>query len=416
MGLNCRVHYLFILIIVLLAKIGHCQDVSFQQLEQKVYQLNNELKYNQSQALLLPVLQDELVCADDKYKVATLLSYTYKRIFDYQSALKFLTLACTFAEQTANRQQYVAAILCEEAFVYFDTHDYQKADSLMILLEKSGFRHVSLENKSKLVMQQGYLLFLNKQYEQAEATYDKAIVWMRASTPCHLPMIFVKKMQLYNAMNRLDLLGDALKQSTFYADSCKIIKYHLYAHEELRDIYKARNNLPKLAQTQIKLDSLNKIYAREENISSLHNQKETLLLTDKEQKLQREHVGKRYLVMLLAGLVMVAFALLGWLLTYRWQQRLMEARFYRMKSELEIYLASGRVTPPNSVAPAKENLPVGLSERQREVLDLMAVGMSNKMIADKLCISENTVKYHIKNIYQILEIKNRKEFLVNVNK
>ncbi len=416
MGLNCGVHCLFSLIIVLLAKVGYCQDVSFQQLEQKVYQLNNELKYNQSQALLLPVLQNELVCADDKYKVATLLSYTYKRLFDYQSALKFLTLARTFAEQTANRQQHIAAILCEEAFVHFDTHDYQKADSLMTLLEKSGFKHVSLENKSKLVMQQGYLLFLNKQYEQAEATYDKALVWMRAAAPCHLPMIFVKRMQLYNAMNRLDLLSDALKQSTFYADSCKIIKYHLYAHEELRDIYKARNDLPKLAQTQIKLDSLNKIYAREENISSLHNQKETLLLTDKDQKLQREYISKRYLVMLLAGLVMVALALLGWLLTYRWQQRLMEARFYGMKSELEIYLASDRMTLPNSVVPAKENLPAGLSDRQRAVLDLMAMGMSNKLIADKLCISENTVKYHIKNIYQLLEIKNRKEFLVNVNK
>ena len=44
----------------------------------------------------------------------------------------------------------------------------------------------------------------------------------------------------------------------------------------------------------------------------------------------------------------------------------------------------------------------------------MATGASNKAIADKLFISENTVKYHIKNIYQLLEIKDRKEFLVNL--
>ncbi|RYZ26404.1 MAG: response regulator transcription factor [Sphingobacteriales bacterium] len=57
-----------------------------------------------------------------------------------------------------------------------------------------------------------------------------------------------------------------------------------------------------------------------------------------------------------------------------------------------------------------------LSERQREVFQCMTAGLSNKAIADKLCISENTVKYHIKNIYQVLEIKDRKDLLVYIRK
>lgn len=41
----------------------------------------------------------------------------------------------------------------------------------------------------------------------------------------------------------------------------------------------------------------------------------------------------------------------------------------------------------------------GLTEREEEVAVLMAKGMDNGQIADALCISVTTVKYHIKNIY-----------------
>ncbi len=394
---------------------GYSQSDSFQQVEQKVYRLNNELKYKESQALLLPALQDEQFSAQDKYQAAILLSYTYKRVFDYQSTLKYLKMAREFAEKTANKRQNIANIQAEEAFILFDRHDYQKADSLMNFLAKSDFTYINLENKSKLVMQQGYLQFLEKQYAQAEATYDRAIDLMRLSASCHLPMIFVKKMQLYNAMNRIDKMSGALQQSIYYADSCKIIKYQLYAYEELRDIYKGRNNLHQLTETQKKLDSLNLVYAREENISALHNQKENILLKANDQKLHQEQLSKGYLTFLLAGLGVVAMALVGWLLAYRRRQRQLEAEHHRMKAELETYISQNGSVLANRNSSEKEHLN-GLSERQREVLDYMALGMSNKAIADKLFISENTVKYHIKNIYQLLDIKDRKEFLVSVKK
>jgi len=409
--------YLAVLGIILsVMTIGYGQTVSFQQLEQKVYRLNNELKYNESQALLLPVLQNKNFSAEDKYQAAILLSYTYKRVFDYQSTLKFLRIARQFAEETNKKDPYLATIRSEEAFVHFDRHDYQKASNLMKTLEKSDFNYISLENKSKLVTQQAYLRFLDKQYDQAEALYDRAIQLMRASTPCHLPMIFVKKMQLYNAMNRLDLLEDALSQSTLYADSCKIIKYHLYAYEELLHIYESRNDLTHIAETKKKLDSLNNIYARDENIASLHNQQENILLAEKDKEIQHEQTSKGYLAISLAGFVLVAFGLMGWLLAYHRQQHRLEIESRRMKAELESHLPlNNQVAPPGKSLIDPQRL-TELSERQRRVLDCMALGMSNKQIADKLFISENTVKYHIKNIYLLLEIKDRKDFLVNIKK
>ncbi len=48
-----------------------------------------------------------------------------------------------------------------------------------------------------------------------------------------------------------------------------------------------------------------------------------------------------------------------------------------------------------------------LTEREKEILRLIALGGTNKEIAQKLSISEKTVKNHISNIFQTLHINNR---------
>jgi DNA-binding NarL/FixJ family response regulator len=50
-----------------------------------------------------------------------------------------------------------------------------------------------------------------------------------------------------------------------------------------------------------------------------------------------------------------------------------------------------------------------LTEREIQLLGWMVEGYSNKAIAKELFISENTVKYHIRNIFQKLQVQNRTE-------
>lgn len=48
-----------------------------------------------------------------------------------------------------------------------------------------------------------------------------------------------------------------------------------------------------------------------------------------------------------------------------------------------------------------------LTEREIDVLTLISKGYSNQSISNELCISLNTVKTHIKNIFQKLEVEDR---------
>ncbi|HVL39180.1 MAG TPA: response regulator transcription factor [Fimbriimonadaceae bacterium] len=50
-----------------------------------------------------------------------------------------------------------------------------------------------------------------------------------------------------------------------------------------------------------------------------------------------------------------------------------------------------------------------LSEREAEILDLVAEGMRNKDIAARLCIAEKTVKNHVSNILKALQVNSRTE-------
>jgi NarL family two-component system response regulator LiaR len=95
------------------------------------------------------------------------------------------------------------------------------------------------------------------------------------------------------------------------------------------------------------------------------------------------------------GLTAVTFAVLGiWLGLKLTRQKIVVK---------EVPVAAGEPFVPNE----RKQEDLGITRRELEVLELIAQGMSNREIAGKLYVSENTVKTHSSRVFDKLGARRR---------
>ena len=71
-----------------------------------------------------------------------------------------------------------------------------------------------------------------------------------------------------------------------------------------------------------------------------------------------------------------------------------------------------RFAEPEPVTGAATELPASLTEREREILRLISAGLSNAEIAERLVVSETTVKTHVSNLLRKLGVRDRVQAVV----
>jgi LuxR family maltose regulon positive regulatory protein len=88
------------------------------------------------------------------------------------------------------------------------------------------------------------------------------------------------------------------------------------------------------------------------------------------------------------------------------QKSLADEQHMVFKRRLLLTFMDEGITPQISVSSSHE-IPVALTPREFEILQLIAAGLSNKAIQEKLILSKNTVRTHIKNLYSKLGVHSR---------
>ncbi|KQX23178.1 response regulator transcription factor [Variovorax sp. Root434] len=73
------------------------------------------------------------------------------------------------------------------------------------------------------------------------------------------------------------------------------------------------------------------------------------------------------------------------------------------------WLATHQPPPAEAAVQASTEAPAALTRREREILELVSQGLSNRDMAESLSISRLTVECHTKNIYRKLAVSSRTE-------
>jgi len=82
----------------------------------------------------------------------------------------------------------------------------------------------------------------------------------------------------------------------------------------------------------------------------------------------------------------------------------------RQSFEHSIYFAHTPVATETVAPPAESSSPANeLTRRELEILQLVAEGHSNSQLAKMLWVTEQTVKFHLSNVYRKLGVSNRTE-------
>lgn len=393
----------FVFAIFVINNFCLAQQVNLKKLEAQIAKLNDELQYDESIEILTDLIHNKSATSYDKYYAYLLKSYTYKRVFNYTKTLQALDFALKEGLNSEQKDQVVNTIIAEKSFVFFDTQDYQKAEVLMSQLRRLDYKHLTTETKSWLIMQEGYINMLNKDYQKAEQLLNEAIALIQSNSPEDVPNIYGKKMELYNQMKLFDKRDATFKEGLKIAKAYHKVKYEMYLYQVMRNIFQENEDYKNAFYTQKKYDSIVKFYNATEASSKIE-------LTEKqleEQNTKLKALNQQYLNYILYGVITSLFLLLFFVIklyqSNKSRRILMEKENTRIHHEIEQLTKSLDEKGNATIDLTSYNL----TDRQLEIIGLIKNGLTNKEIATKLFISENTVKYHLKIIYEVLDVEHR---------
>ena len=396
-------HFPLLLLVLFVFTQSFGQSEKLKKLENQIKTFNDNLQYEKSIAVLNEIITNEQSTHYEKYYAYLLESFTHKRLFNYTKTLHKLDLALAEGLQSDQKEEVKNTIDAEKCFVYFDTQDYPKAEALITQLRKLNFKHLTIPTQSWIIMQDGYIKMLNKDYAKSEQLLNEAAALVKANSPENLPNIYGKKMELYNKMKLFEKRDTAFEEGLLLAKKYNKVKYEMYLYQVMRNIFQENEDYKNAFFTQKKYDSIVKYY----NATDANGKLELAEKKLEDENRQLKEQNEKYIDYILYGVIISLLLLLYF--SVRLYQSNKAKRILVEKENTRIHNEIERLTQAlDEKGNASLNLSnYNLTDRQKEIIDFIRSGLTNKEIATKLFISENTVKYHLKIIYEILDVEHR---------
>lgn len=215
-------------------------------------------------------------------------------------------------------------------------------------------------------------------------------------------------------------------------DTQKDILYNMYIN--YKDLHKDKLALETYEKYITIRDSIvnsqNRIKAikQEYNLKKIQKEQQLILKNKQIELLENNKRIKNYiLVGLIIFFILIAIIVALWFKNYNQRKKEIEKdslhkiNIYRkdidiLQEKINTLIAEQSISSPIIInKDINKYLNTAISDRELEILQELSLQKTNKQIADSLFISVNTVKTHLMNIYEKLEVNNRIQAMNKLN-
>ena len=398
-----RKFILFIFTIVVVSQSYVCKANTINDVNKKVTFFNDSGKFEESIKLLENVINNPKSTNFEIYNAYLQKYIIYKRLFNYAEAVNNLNLAEKFGLKSDRTDEVKIRIQIERLFIEFDSLRFDGVNELLPKIDESKLQLVDDETQAFYLSVVGTMHQMNQRYKLADQYFDQAIEVIKIKNPKHLPNIYRKKISLYSLTKEKGKAIKAFNTGMEYATFHKMDIYVLNLHEQIADFYYKMGDYKNAYETRVIVNELATKYDAL-NISG------KLLILEKDLINRRKDSEIKYERKILILFIIITFILSALLITLfllyqsnKKNKRLIKIDNENLRTELE------KISNLNSESNKKQidYNDFDLTPRQKQIIKLVGQGKSNKEIGNELYISENTVKYHLKIIYNIINIHDR---------
>ncbi|WP_462252493.1 LuxR C-terminal-related transcriptional regulator [Ekhidna sp.] len=275
------------------------------------------------------------------------LSSMYKEMGLLPKALDYLKMADKFFTKQENNKWTIIRTKLQLAEAYFKTNRFQQA-----LAETEVM--VKLSHEEKLL-------------EELVRALDMRV-------------------KIFEAMKETSMAYSTLKEKVFYEDSVKRKEQLSELNElELRFVTEAKEKEIELLELENQLSA--------ESIARKNQQQLVLIIG--------------IVVIVIVGVIFIIIQRKN----YRLKEELLSQEIDTLRVKIDSIFGGGVKSLDMTLDDLNKGLFKPLSEREYEILNAAISDKNNGEIAETLFVSVNTVKFHLRNIYEKLGVSNRKEAL-----
>lgn len=375
--------------------------------------------YGTSQKYFLESLKLREVLNDTLGKAIVLgnLGLNYFRLEEFELAEKYL-LEVVEIDELLKDTFYMSASYLNLALVYDKTDRNEEA--IEANLKSIECSEVS-GNKNDLALAMnnlGDIYGKMGNYEQGEQLILDALAIRRSiRSDYNIMWSHIILSKLYNKWEKYNKALMHSDSALYYNNSIQNKRAQSSILNNRKEIFQSISDYESALYTQEELTAVKDSMYKEQKENNLAATEARLNLLEKENQINTLSIEKlkseKKILRLTIWLISILVFSTGLYFFYRNKLKKVNKEYAAIYMDLQRALTEISVlqTEIDKKRNDESNIldKYDLTFREIEVIELVSQGMTNKEVSNKLYISENTVKYHVKNIYTKLGIKDRNE-------